>query len=238
MAGNLDILPPQEHEVCLSGFFTPATCGLRERMIDRFSDDGQHHVYVVAWVNGKQSRCAHVVFDQQNPNNMAGSFALSLNIRDQDPDAVKLQFCMRMPDPETGNRRTAELYTTYTDMNTLLTGAEDRLKVVNQFTSENRADVVVTMSNAKDFRNHASNAQDMSKPLLRLSRTNLRLLHQVNQDAIAVSHSMRKTLNRNKLAMSPGGNPFEDGMTRYSPPSAALFVALFLGTPAYSLLSV
>lgn len=222
------------HMLCFQGCVIPYTNGIEDRRIEKYEDDGQHHVYVVAWANGGLATCAHVQFNQTDSGDMGGDFEFSLPFCDGDPNALKIQVCMRMRDEESNNRRTAELYMGYANLNKMLEGQEDCFGLRNQFVETKTARISISIKNAKSFRNHLSLRNNPAKPLLQLKRSAVFDVPRVNKDMEAVSKYVNGVLGRNQAKMPPGGEGFRDGITRY--PQLLVFVSLFLATPAYVLL--
>lgn len=203
-----------------------------ETMLD-LSEHGTGHAFVTAWVDRSRSQSAHVKFQDDSMESQPGkgrkaradkakvmqngSFQFSMPLCHQDPDRLKLQFCLRMRDQETNNRRSMELCMSYADMKVMLQGKTDTFRIVNQFDQLIAADVSLSITNAEDFRNHPSSASDCSKPYLTLVASKLRLLESVNKDAEDLSVYMQKTLDKNRCVMPPGGAAFQMGLTRSVP---------------------
>ena len=70
------------------------------------------------------------------------------------------------------------------------------------------------ITNAESFRNHPSCAGDASKPLLTLSESKLAQIEKFNLQVHAVSAEINKNNSQNHTQMPPGGNAFQDGITR------------------------
>lgn len=210
--------------VHFSGSVKLSYMGIPMNTVLDLSDHGAGQAFLTAWVDKTRGQSAHVHFQEANTGLRAddtkgrvvqtGTFVFSLPFRHQDPNLLKLQFCLRMQDSETRNRRSMELCMSYAEMDKMLRGGCDRFRIVNQFDTSITADVALSISNAKDFRNHPTSANDCGKPYLTLSPSHLTQLKAVNRDAEGVSCYIGRVLKKNGCAMPPGGAPFEMGLTR------------------------
>lgn len=209
------------------------TCGLPEDTIVDLTASGTHHMYATCWIDGERGRSAHVVFPEATGSQHSGTFTLDLPYRESgDSNALKIQFCMRMLDTDSHNRRSAEICMGHAWADKMLAGETDRFRVANQFTDGNYINVEMRALNASDFRNHSGQASD-NKPLLTFSATKLALLAQGNEDMELVTKEMKGVLKKNSAGVPDDGAGFMEGMTRF-----LLFFSLCLGTPAYALISL
>lgn len=186
------------------------TYGMPTKSLMQLSDRSQSQVYVTAWIDGERSKSAHVSFHSSKSQ---GHFQLSLPFRQGDPDLLKLQFCVRMRDQATNNKRSMEVYTTCARMQEMLEGRVDRFRTKNQFSPSIYADVEISILNATDFRNHPDSANCTNKPLLRLERSKLNRLAHVNDLCDNLSKQVIRTLKNNQASAPPGGAPYLEGIT-------------------------
>lgn len=234
-------LPISSSESCLmpvhfAGSVKLSYMGIPMNTVLDLSDHGAGHAFLTAWIDKTRGQSAHVHFQEATTGLRAatksrveqtGSFRFSLPFRHQDSNLLKLQFCLRMQDKETRNRRSMELCMSYAEMNTMLRGESDQFRIVNQFDESISADVTLSIVNARDFRNHPGSANDCGKPFLTLSPSHLTQLKAVNQDAEGLSCYIGRVLKSNGCAMPPGGAPFELGLTRYPLCSSLCFTFHF-----------
>lgn len=164
-----------------------------------------------------------------------GDFKLVLNLRQGDPDLLKLTACIRMKDVQTSSKRTATLAASAVQLDRLLAGEELSATMYDQFIVGNYTEVVIKASNASDYANFRGGVGDglTSLPLISLSRSRLWDIDKSDQEVVGVSNNIQQAMAAHGVQHSPGGNQFSSGMTRY--PKALLFLSLFLGTPAYVL---
>jgi hypothetical protein len=201
--------PP--HTVKLSGVVRIFTFNMPEDSIVDLSDSGFYPTYVTCWIDGERGKSTHVKFEHHGG---PGSFELDLDLRDGDPDRLKLELCMRMRDPDTNNRRSAELCTSYALLRPMLCGENDAFEVPNTFVNGNSVHVCMRIQNATSFRNHPSCKDDLTKPLLSLTESKLALVERFNSQVNAISADINKNNTQNHTQMPPGGNAFQDGITR------------------------
>lgn len=207
-----------EHTLEFSGSVELVTLGMPMNTLTDLSDQAPSQVFVTAWIDGNRGKSAHVSFnssDQETPSTNQGNFRFSLPFRQGDPDCLKMQFCIRMRDTETNNKRSAELYMSYADMNTMLKGHTDRFKVRNQFSTGTLGTVQLRISNADRFRNYTcGNPNDACDgPFLHLSKSKIRMIQQMNKLSQQLSKRMQVNVDRNKCQMPPGGAVFIEGLT-------------------------
>jgi len=222
---------PALHTVRFQGKIRVFTCGLPEDALVDLSGEGTHHMYATCWIDGERGRSAHVAF---SPDGGAGTFEVELGYRESgDSNALKIQFCMRMLDPDSHNRRSVEICMGHAWADKMLRGETDRFRVANQFTDGNFIDVEMRALNAGDFRNAGATAG----PLLAFSPSKVELLAEGNADMQGISKGVVEALKRNQAEVPGEGGGFIPGMTRFPFPPLLLFVSLCLGTPAYALLT-
>ncbi len=190
------------------------TCEIPDDSIIDVSSTGINPIYVTCWIDGQRGKSAHVSFQSRSH---PGTFTLDLNLKDGDPDKLKIQLCMRMLDTETGNRRSAELGTSYACIQPMMLGQIDEFVVPNTFSPGNKVQVAMSLGNASDFRNHPDSATDMHKPLLRFTESKIDYIDQFNAHVNMVSATIGTNNGTNRTKMPPGGDAFQDGTTRCSP---------------------
>lgn len=188
------------------------TYGMPSQSLMHLSDVSETQVYVTAWLNSSVGKSAHVAFDASEGGGK-GVFAFSIPCRRDDPDLLKLQFCVRMRDECTNNKRSMEIYTTCARMNHMLAGNVDKFRARNQFSPSNYGDVHLRITNATDFRNHPQSEHDTSKPMLMLSPSKLNLLSKSNEMCDKLSKQVVATLAKNNAQSPPGGGGFLEGLT-------------------------
>lgn len=211
------------HTVRFQGKIRVFTCGLPEESLVDLSENGTHHMYATCWIDGSRGKSSHVAFPSQanvgesaqGPETMFGTFALELDYRDAgDSNAVKIQFCIRMLDPDSHNRRSAEICMGHAWADKMLQGETDRFRVANQFTEGNYIDVEMLAVNARDYRNHSSNAGVMSRPLITFSPSKLAQLAEGNQDMRQLTDDMVSVLKKNHAVLPDEAEGFVPGLTR------------------------
>jgi hypothetical protein len=172
------------------------TYGMPAKSLMRLSDASQSQVYVTAWIDGHRGKSAHVSFDTGS-----GLFQFSLPFRRGDPDLLKLQFCIRMRDQSTNNKRSMELYTTCARMDVMLQGKTDRFRTRNQFSPSNYGDVELSIVHEADLTS------------LQLRPSKLNLMSRANDMADSLSKRVVQTLMKNDGKAPPGGTPYLEGIT-------------------------
>jgi hypothetical protein len=202
----------KQYTLMFKGVVRIYTFGMPEDSIVNLSDSGFFPTYVTCWIDGERGKSAHVSFADRNS---PGTFELELDFRDGDPDRLKLELCMRMQDPESHNRRSAELCTSYALMRPMLAGENDAFEVPNTFVNGNSVQICMCIKNATDFRNHPKSASDTSKPLLTLVESKLGLIETFNAQVNMISAQINTNNGQNHTKMPPGGDAFKDGITRY-----------------------
>lgn len=208
-----------EHTLQIKGRVRPSTWNVPDAKLADLSDEGRHHMFVACWIDGQRGACAHVRFDADERE---GTFECTLPVRNGDPNALKVQLCMRMQDESTGNRRTAELYMSFAKLDKLLEGEEDRFVMKNQFCPNKKAVVALSLANSSDFANscgpgssHLKLSHSHRLPFVKLRNSAVYQISRVNADMEAVSQRVKSVLSHNTAEMPPGGEPFMDGMTRF-----------------------
>lgn len=203
------------------------------------SKPGDHQTYTYFWIDETRGAGAHVAFSKDGG---PGTFNLGINLRQSDPDLLKVQSCMRMRDESTNNIRTTTLAVSVVDLGKLLSGEEDQIVMSDQFIEGNFCYLTVRLTNASDYGNFkgASAAQGLeltpTKPFIQLRPSSLRNLKDINEQVVGVSTRFGDALSRFNVTMAKGGDAFYKGVTRsLSLPSPVIFVSLALGTPAYAL---
>lgn len=188
------------------------------------TDTGTHPVFASCWVDGERGKTTYVTF---TPCGGVGVFRMDMEFRDGDPDKVKVQLYMRMQDPQTGNRRTVPLSTSCACMRTMLSGGVDEFRMPDQFIQTNFVNMRMRVLNWQDF---------TAKPLA-LKPSALNRLAEFNKHVRRVSEAIESNNVLNKTQFLKGADTMRCGDSRCMlPPSPLLFLALALGTPAYSLL--
>jgi hypothetical protein len=212
--------PGAMRSVAFEGTVQLYTSGMPETSFVDFSDSGTHPVFVCCWVDKQRGKVTHVSYDGNT-----GKFGLELVFRDNDPDKLKIQVCMRMLDTDTGNRRTVQLSTSCAFMDTMLQGKNDEFQMPDQFIKNNYARVTMRIVNHQDF---------LSTPL-RLRPSALNRIPELNEKFRAVGQYMADNVKQNQTKITRGSESMISGESRYYP---HVFLALCLGVPAYAFLSV
>ncbi len=187
------------------------------------TDSGTHPVFACCWIDGRRGKSAHVVFP---PGGGVGVFRVDLDFRDDDTDKLKVQLSMRMQDPQSANRRTVPLTTSCACVATMLTGMTDEFRMPDQWMEGNFVNVSMRILNHRDFRDRP----------LRLQPSKLGRLPEFNNHVKRVSDAFEANNVLNKTQFLHGADSMRDGSSRCLPPTALVFLALVLGTPAYALL--
>ena len=191
-------------------------------------------VFMYAWFDKDNGASAHVAAPFEGEG---GQFRLKMPVYDGINPSLKLHASVRTKDQESKNVRTFTLAVSSTDLETLLSGREDCFAMEDQFMAGNFVQVSMRISNAQDFRNHPSCANNMSKPLIRMGVSALAKVAESNRIMERVSNELQASIQQNKMVVAPGVVDFQQGLTRLPPfplPSKpVLFLSLMLGAPAY-----
>lgn len=255
MNGTSSALPPytraiMEYPVVLEGRARTFVARMPVEALVDVSDGSDISVFLYCWASPERGQGARAHYKpcdiaastgQQAPDpTHNGEFRLTVNIRDDDPDLLKITACMRMKDPQTNNTRNAVLASSAVQLDRLLMGEEQSLTMYDQFTPGNYTEVVIRASNADDYANCARAARALagrndldSGPRIRLSRSHLWDLDVFDKEVTAVSSKIGDSILKNGVQYTPGGAQFNTGLTRSA--RVVLFISLFLGTPAYAL---
>lgn len=202
------------------------------------SNPGDHQTYTYCWIDESRGAGGHVAFTKGSAQ---GAFNLSINLRQSDPDLLKMQACMRMRDESTNNIRTTTLAVSVVDLGKLLSGEEDQIVMCDQFIEGNFCFLTVRLTNASDYSNykgsHAGKGLGLTpaKPFIQLRPSSLRNLKDINEQVTGVSSRFADAMGRFNVTMAKGGAPFYRGVTRSALPTPVIFISLVLGTPAYAL---
>lgn len=148
-------------------------------------------------------------------DNGTGTFMLSLNVRDGDPKYLKLQASVRVRDPESRNKRNFNVAVSCADLTRMLQGQEETFIMTDQFMPGNYVDVSMRVTNACEYRNHLSHADDMEKPLITFGPSALDKIAAWNAIVERVSNELVQNLQKNQITMSAGTEAFRDGITWY-----------------------
>ena len=240
-----------EYPVTLEGQMRTFVARMPVEALVDLSDGSDISVFLYCWANPERGQGAHAHYKPCDIASSPGSpvvpfhngeFKLTLNLRDQDPDLLKLTACMRMKDPQTNNTRNAVLATSAVQLDRLLMGEEQSLVMYDQFTPGNYTEVIIRASNAADYGNCVSaltsrpsvrGALDVG-PFIRLSRSNLWDMDVFEKEVMGVSNRIGESLQKHGVQYTPGGAQFNTGLTRCD--RVLLFISLFLGTPAYPII--
>ena len=236
--GLPEIEPASGVEVCFEGRLSLSVCKIPMGSLVDLSARGTHTVYLCCWIGGREGKSCDVTFPADGKG--VGSFKFTLRCRLDDPDALMVQATMRMRDQDTNNLRTIPLCSSFARVGVMLQGGDDSFRLRHPFMAGEFADVVMRISNAKDFRNHPASASMTAKPLFALRASSVDRITELNQVLTNVSRGLQSDVQQNKATVPRDVDTMLDGLSRY-PPSAssvALFVSLMLGTPAYALVVV
>lgn len=215
-----------------------------EALVD-ISDASDISVFLYCWASpgrGQGGRAHYAPCDiatnvgAESPSH-TGEFKLVLNLRQGDPDLLKVTACIRMKDVQTVSKRTATLAASAVQLDRLLAGEELSLTMYDQFIAGNYTEMVIRVSNASDYANFKGGVgvgNGLSPlPLITLSRSRLWDIATSDQEVVGVSNNIQQAMAAHGVQPTPGGGQFASGLTRC--PKALLFISLFLGTPAYVL---
>jgi hypothetical protein len=227
-----------EYPLKLQGTVRLFTNNLPMDSFINLSNPGDHQTYTYCWIDGTRGSGAHVAFAAQGA---PGVFNLNINLRQEDPDLLKMQACMRMRDENTNNLRTVTLAVSAVDLGKLLSGEEDHIVMCDQFIEGNYCELTIRLTNASDYANFKGPQAEKglgllpvasTKPFIQLKPSSLRSLKDINEQVTTVSSRFIDAMGRFNVSMAKGGAPFYRGVTR-SVPTPVLFLSLMLGTPAY-----
>lgn len=200
-------------------------------------------VYMYCWIDSTRGSGAYVHFDPRDIADSpavgsdsseisplhAGGFSLKLNLRKRDLDLLKVTACIRMKDETSGNTRNFTLGMTATQLDRLVTGEEQAFTMYDQFNKGTFTEVRLRATNAALFNGRR----------LRFSRSSLwNIGNDFKPVVTEVSNAIMASVAQAKVDYDDGSSGFASGLTRCVPlvPLPLLFVSLFLGTPAHSLL--
>jgi hypothetical protein len=226
-----------EYPLQLKGTVRLYTCNLPVDTFVDLSDPNDHQAYAYCWIDSERGNGGHVTYSSPSAS---GDFHLRINLRQSDPDLLKLQVCMWLRDKSTNNFRTVTVSLSAADLTKLLNGEEQQVVMYDQFIPGNFCDVMLRAVNASDYANfHGADKNKNSlsqKPLIRLSPSALRSIPELNQEFKQLSEAFCKSLASQNIQIPAGGEPFRIGVTRSPPiPTPLLFLSLMLGTPAHVL---
>ena len=143
----------------------------------------------------------------------AGTFKMSLSLRDGDPKYLKLQASVRARDPESKNKRNFNVAVSCADLSRMLAGREEAFTMADQFTPGNYVDVKMWVTNAQDFRNHLSCLEDTEKPLITFGSSALDRITDWNAIVSRTSNNLVQNLKKIAISNTPGCDGFRDGVT-------------------------
>lgn len=231
---------PRDYPVQLEGRVKTFAAKLPvDSLADLSGEGGGARVFLYCWIDPSRGQGAHVHYQSNHlasePTDPAlrhnGWFSLTMNVRDGDPDILKVSACMRMKDDQTKNTRNATLAVSGTQLDRLLAGEEQAFTMYDQFVPGNYTEVVMRATNASDYANHLASIP--GSPHITLSRSSLWDIETVFRPVVTDnSNRILDILVSNKMKATKGGSGFLAGMTR----SVPCFITLFLGTPAYVLM--
>jgi len=210
----LDLLPVPKRSllvppVVFSGSVKLMTWDMDEGTFVDFHDASNHQVFMYCWADHKRGEGTHVDFATPGA---WGHFALSLPIRDQDTDLLKIMCCMRMLDEESNNYRTITFASSAAQLDKLMAGKEQTLTMRDPVMKTNYARVTLCAKNATAFRNHP-NCKDRDAPKLVFTRSSLWDVGLFNQEVVCVSEFINANSEKNGMGMPPGGGQFSLGLS-------------------------
>ena len=208
--------------VCFEGKVQLFVSDMPEASFVDLSRAGTHPVFACCWIDRHRGKSSFVEFPTGSG---VGVFRVELELRDGDPDKLKVQLSMRMRDSQTGNRRTVPLTTSCANINPMLAGRVDEMRMPDQFISSNFANVSMRIVNSQDF---------VSRPLV-LSASKLDQIADLNKHVRRVSEEMEANNVKNNTKFLKGTDSMRSGDSRCLP-WGLVFLALALGTPAYAFL--
>lgn len=192
--------------------------------------------FMYGWVNSDSGFSSLVTgpYDEDG-----GSFAMDVSLKDHESPWLKMHASVRTKDQQTSNVRTFTLSVGTSDLKKLVSGEEDSFCMTDHFMEGNYVRVKLRAVNAQDFRNHPVSSGDLAKPLIQFGPSALEKIELSNRIMTRISNDIQRNMGMNKIAVAPGADNFMKGMTRSVRPAlprAQLFLSLFLGTPAYTLM--
>lgn len=192
-------------------------------------------LFMYAWIDNERGASGHVSFPahmspddcasiaggdgkaKHNPpgngEKLKGQFRLSTELCSGDSHLLKVQCCVRLKDPVSRNKRTFTVAVSCADLDKLLSGEEEEFDLKDSFDSNDYVIVSMRMSNASDFRNHPSSADDMSKPLLKLGASALDRIEEWDKVVQRISDGFIANVKKNKMNFTPGVSVFMGGIT-------------------------
>lgn len=216
------VLPPastaksvRSYPVRFEGSVRLYTCNMDEGTFVDFADPNDHQVFMYCWMDRDRDASSAVNFAAPGA---PGEFKLGINLRNQDPDLLKLMCCMHMLDEESNIYRTITFAASAAQLDRLMRGEEQKITMRDQMKRDNYAEVTIKAVNAVDF------AQSIS-----FTRSALWDVPVLNAEAEKVSQAINANTDNNHMKLPPGGAGFLRGLSRYP----ILFLGLMLGTPAY-----
>lgn len=205
-----------------------------EPMADGSSDK---KFFMYGWVNSGVGFSSLVTGPYDDDG---GSFAMDVDLTDHQSPWLKLHASVRTKDQQTSNVRTFTLSAGCSDLRKLVSGEEDSFCMNDQFMEGNYVQVKLRAANSHDYRNHPASSGDMGKPLIVFGSSALEKIEASNKIMARISNDIQRNMAMNKISVATGAENFMKGMTRSvpatPPPSAQLFLSLFLGTPAFALM--
>ena len=190
-----------------------------EEAICNFTDYSDRTVHLYAWVDKNRGQGTQVQYTQQT----AGTFSLSIPIKDGDVDLLKLQACTRVRDSDTGNVRTITLAVSAVQMDKLLEGKTITTTMHDPFSPEDAVVVTLSAENAHEFANCISNQPVLipvisggpdDLPFIRFQRSSLWDIAQINAEVDKVSEHIQSNIKLNNTRLPPGGDMFASGISR------------------------
>jgi hypothetical protein len=187
-------------------------------------------VYLYCWIDPERGEGGHVHY---TPRDIAGDprqapvhdgeFSFPLKIRDKDPDLLKVLCCMRMKDQESRNTKNYTLAVSATQLDRLVTGEEQAFTMYDQFNPSNYTEVCMSVANP------IQTGITFSRSALWDIESDFKCV------ATDISNNIMNNIVMNRMQTTEGGELFTAGLTRY--PTLLVFLSLFLGTPAYTLMT-
>jgi hypothetical protein len=187
-------------------------------------------VYLYCWIDPERGEGGHVHYAPcdiaGNPQAPVhdGEFSIPLRIRDKDPDLLKVLCCMRMKDEESRNTKNYTLAVSATQLDRLVAGEEQAFTMYDQFNPANYTEVRMGVANP---------------PPQGITFTRS-ALWDIEGDfksvATDISNNIMSNIVTNHMQSTEGCDLFTAGLTRYVP-TPLVFLSLFLGTPAYTLMT-
>jgi len=210
---------PSYYNVNLKGSVSIFASKIPEEAICDFTDYEERTVHLYGWINKDRGSGTQVQYTNQS----AGLFSLSIPVKDEDVDLLKLQACSRVKDPETGNIRTITLAVSAVQLDKLLEGKTITSTMHDPFTPENAVVVTISAENASAFancnadsnRSKGLNDGPSDLPLIRFQRSVLWDISQINYEVEKISEYVQNNMKINNTKSPPGGELFASGISRY-----------------------